>query len=571
MVKVKRSIEMANENKLLVDSDLDFDEMEQLLSDQLENKLSDLDILASQKEEISNPDTLGKVILDTVWDQLMINIGMIAGEDFIKENGNMTLDLSNSAHIQTTENFANGKIADHNKFIDYQERYDNMQSNFQTDEHGNTQLHTDRSGKQKETLKKDARKPYDKNRPTGSKADKIDKDHSISAAEIIRDPGANAHLTESEKITFANSKKNLHDMDSSHNRSKGDLSTDEWLSNKNSKGQMPEENLENLTSEKKEQYKKDDKEAREAYVELKTEGEKKSTKTGKNSQKEEAFRIGGKALRAAIMTLLAELVKEIIQQFIKWLKSGKQKMKNLLSYIKKAIENFANNLKKYLVNGSKQVLTTIVTSIYKPIAQLLTKLVTLLKQGFKSGKEIFEYIENPENSDKPLGVLSLEVGKIVIVGLGAMGTIALSESIEIALSTIPGFSFSIPLLGSLASILGMVGGGLISGLLGALALNFINRLIAKKLQADNMSKQIEVKNDILNVQSKQKIFAEKNLEKVKKVSSDKIIENHENAKVIINESLDRIFEQSEVCKPTNLISNNQDDLIQLQNDLENLL
>ena len=39
-------------------------------------------------------------------------------------------------------------------------------------------------------------------------------DHVISAAEIIRDPAANAHMTREEQINFANSEKNLNLMDS---------------------------------------------------------------------------------------------------------------------------------------------------------------------------------------------------------------------------------------------------------------------------------------------------------------------------------------------------------------------
>ena len=44
----------------------------------------------------------------------MNQVSNIAGEEFIKENGGMPLDLSDEAHIQTTENFENGKIATHN-------------------------------------------------------------------------------------------------------------------------------------------------------------------------------------------------------------------------------------------------------------------------------------------------------------------------------------------------------------------------------------------------------------------------------------------------------------------------
>ncbi len=60
-------------------------------------------------------------------------------------------------------------------------------------------------------------------------------DHTVSAAEIIRDPAANAHMTKDEQIAFANSDANLNEMDSSLNRSKGDKSMTDWLDNPNSK------------------------------------------------------------------------------------------------------------------------------------------------------------------------------------------------------------------------------------------------------------------------------------------------------------------------------------------------
>lgn len=49
--------------------------------------------------------------------------------------------------------------------------------------------------------------------------------------------------------------------------------------------------------------------------------------------------------------------------------------------------------------------------------------------------------------------------------------------------TIPGFTFQIPLLGSLANLIGMFLGALVKlGLIGALALNLIDRVVAKKMK-----------------------------------------------------------------------------------------
>ena len=202
---------MANENK---NATLDLEELDaesfdyDALEKELEADLGDLQGLKEDELKIGNPDALGDAVTAVIWDQFLNQVGAVAGEDFIKENRGMTLDLRDEAHIQTTENFAEGKIASHNTEIDYQERYDKWQDNFQRNEDGTVTTKMDkRSGKEKEVLKPDARKDFDKDRPKGSKT--VNKDHTVSAAEIIRDPEAAAHLDREEQIKFANSEKNL--------------------------------------------------------------------------------------------------------------------------------------------------------------------------------------------------------------------------------------------------------------------------------------------------------------------------------------------------------------------------
>ena len=123
--------------------ELDFDELEMKLQGQLEEELGEMQFLADEKAKIGSPDNLGNVIMEVVWEQFLNQVAVTAGEDFIKENRGLHLDLRNEAHIQTTENFADGKIATHNTEIDYQKRYDDWQSNFQKDpniEHKTTHL-----------------------------------------------------------------------------------------------------------------------------------------------------------------------------------------------------------------------------------------------------------------------------------------------------------------------------------------------------------------------------------------------------------------------------------------------
>ena len=518
---------------------VDFDELVKHLDEELQQKLSNLDFLEKEKDKIGTPEALGGVVLNSIWEQFTNQIAVQAGEDFIKENKGLTLDLSDEAHIQTTENFANGKIATHNTEINYQERYDKYQSRFQKDSNGNVITHTTRTGKQEATLATGARKPFDESRPRGNKNNHTDMDHTVSASEIIRDPEANAHLTEKEQIAFANSDDNLNEMDSGMNRSKGDKSMSEWLDNPNSKGQKPDE-IFDISKEKTKELMSKDRHARKTYEKVKKEGKKRSIESGKRSQREEAFRIGTKELRAIVMNLLAELVKNIIRKLISWFRSKEKSLESLLKFIKEAIKSFILNLKEKVVNTLDTALKTILTAIIGPIFKVITQTWTILKQAWKSIKEAINYINNPENRNKPASILIMEIGKILIAGTTAVGAIALGETIEIELSTIPVFAIEIPLFGRLASIIGLFMGALISGIIGALAIELINRFIAKKLKQNNVQQRIDQGNEILKIQSKIENLHIKKSEMKKKQSINSIQERHAEASESMRKSLEII-------------------------------
>ncbi len=505
---------------------LDFDELEEKLQSQLKLELSELEILKENQKQIGDPDNLGKVVEDVILEQINNQIAIVAGEDFIKENGDLKLDLRSEAHIQTTENFAKGKIATHNTKINYQERYDNWQSNFKKDENGNIIYHTTRSGKEEATLVDGARKPFDKDRPTGSAENKTDMDHILPAAKIIRDPAANAHLTQEEQIRFANSDENLYEMNLSQNRSKGQKTISEWLDNPNAKGQKPKD-IFNITDEEEKRMRQNEEKADKEYKKTIDEGEQKSIETGKQSQKEEAFRIGGTALRAVVMGLLADLIREIITKLVKWFKTTKGKFEVLWDSLKEAIHSFVGKMKTHLINAGNVLFTTIATAIVGPVFRTLKQVWMLLKQGWQAIKNAIDYIKSPENKNKPIGRLILETGKIVIAGLTGAGAIVLSEVIEKGLSSIPILLVEIPLLGSLANIIGIFMGAVVSGIIGAIAIHFIQKIIEKQMKNEVLSKQIDKGNQVLITQYKiQKLNEEKLIYQKGQVASN-IINRHE--------------------------------------------
>lgn len=513
---------------------LNLDELENSLDADLEKSLEDLELLKEDREKIGNPDSLSETVMNVVWEQFINQVGAVAGQEFIRENRGMKLDLRNSAHIQTTENFEKGKIATHNNQIDYQDRYDKWQSKLAHDENGEVITYTDRSGKAKTRLSgSHVRKPFDDGRPTGSIEKGTDMDHTISAAEIVRDSQANAHLTEREQIDFANSNKNLNEMNSSHNRSKSDMAMSEWLDNPNSRGQKPDEIFDDLDDNLKASYRKKDAEAREEYERVKKEGEQRSEETGKQSQRHEATRMGKKVLQGIVMGLLAALVKEIFQKFAVWLKSKQKSLSSFTAQLKEAISNFIKNLKSHLKIAGQSAVGTLASMIFGPIVRTLQKAWTFLKQGYKSFKEAIAYIKNPANKKKPFSLLMLEVGKIIITGLTAAGAIVLGGAIEGALSSVPFFAFEIPLLGSLASIIGLFLGSLISGIIGAIVLNLIDKRIAKKQKNIATGNIITKNNQILDLQHKKIAVSDAQLQKQKLGTAQTIVKRHNEAASIV--------------------------------------
>lgn len=522
-------------------AEVNLDDLEQSLQAELGEKLDDLDFLQEAREHIDSPDHLGETVMNVVWEQFMNQVAATAGEDFIKENGGLTLDLSSKAHIQTTEAFADGVIATHNTIIDYQQRYDDWQAKFEKDDRGDIITHKTRSGKDEATLVKGARAPFDAERPSGSVERHTDMDHTIPAAEIIRDPAANAHMTQEEQVAFANSEANLNEMDSSLNRSKGDMLTTEWLDNPNARGQKPDE-IFDISAEDDQKLRKKDAEAREEYEKQKEAAEKRSIEAGKQSQKKEFYRISKTVLRTALMALLANLLKKIIGKLILWLKSTDKALNTLIEHIKMAIVSFVSEFKNLLVHTTDSVLTSIATSIIGPVVGVIRKTITLLKQGWKSLKEAVQYLRKPENRGKPLSHLLPHVGIIVVTGLSGVGAIALGEFIEKALMGVPFLAVDIPLLGSPANLIGMLMGAIVCGVIGAIAINLINKHIAKQQENDNLDAQIDKKNEILAVQDQLLYVKGEKLNIAQQEVSQDVSERHKSAVSHMTEIVEGILD-----------------------------
>lgn len=542
---------MANENELfeLQTTEIDFD-YEQLLvlESSLENNLKDIvehiDQLDIDRDKLQNNEYLQESIENIVWEQVQLQLAAQIGKEFIEENNDQTLDLRKEAHIQTAENFEKGKVATHNRDVNYQERYDNWQAKFQRDDKGNIKTHTTRSGKFENTIKKDAREFLDKNRPTGSKSKGTDMDHTISAGEIIRDSRVNAFMDENQQYAFANSDINLNEMRSSVNRAKGSKSVPDYLDYPNSKGQYAKDN-QNLSDSEIKHMKEKYKHAKDDLENKVNEAEKRAIQSGKKSRRDEALKVSGKALKAAIFQLLSEFLKEIIKKFIVWLGEKHKNFNSFLEKLKEAVSNFVSNLSKHILNVGKSILTMLVTSIFGTVGEVFLKIWTFINQGWSSLKDAIDYLNNPENSSKDINIIILELGKIVTAGIIATGGLALGETIGKSLIAIsPALALEIPILGSLASIIGTFMGATVAGITGAFVLKMIDQQIVDRQIADLSSERIDQKNEMLVIQDQLLDVKNIKLEVEKNTIINTIKERHDIAASIMKEKLSDIFTES---------------------------
>ena len=508
------------------ESSFDFDELEEKLQSQLKLELSELEILKENQKQIGNPDNLGKVVQDVVWEQLMNQLAIVAGEDFIKENGGMTLDLRNEAHIQTAENFAKGKIAKHNyksreKLEKNYERYSNVSHKKFREEYVNPGMDKtlERAGELNKKAIDTVKDIYTGRQiSTNTKLENGKNNPKAAEREHVR---PSAELYKNSTLQMANNDKELANVINNPENLQG-YTTAERNNRKSAK--LPDE----IDDRDKTKHWKEADEKAEKFIEKKErEGEERLRKEGIQTQKEEAFRIGGTALRAVVMGLLADLIREIVTKLVKWFKTTKGNFEMLWDSLKEAIHSFIGKMKTHLINAGNVLFTTIATAIVGPVFRTLKQVWMLLKQGWQAIKNAIDYIKSPENKNKPIGRLILETGKIVIAGLTGAGAIVLSEVIEKGLSSIPILLVEIPLLGSLANIIGIFMGAVVSGIIGAIAIHFIQKTIEKKMKNEALSKQIDKGNEVLATQYKiQKLNEEKLIYQKRQVASN-IINRHE--------------------------------------------
>lgn len=531
--------------------DFDFSELENQLENDLSDKLADLEMSEEDRKNISNPDKLGTVVYDTVMEHINNQIPGLGAEEFIAKNGGMTLDLRNSAHIQTVENFKQGNIATHNNKTNIKANYDR----FRETPHGEfrkkhvdpgTEKNLPRAGKlynNGQTTVKDTYTGRDISTETTIIIDgkrvhnhgAAQREHVTSSSEIYKDPSLQMANEDPELAQIINDPENLQGYTTmQRNNRKSDNSSEEMED-----------------KDKTKHWEKADKKSKDFLKKKRKEGEERLIKEGKQTQKEEAVRIAtsaGKAIGIQLLvSLLKDFLKEVTHKLIAWFKSSKKKIETFLSAMKDAIHDFITNLRneigKHIKNALETGVKLLVGAIFKPMASIIRKFGAMISQGFKSLKEAIAYLREPTNKNKPFSIKIAQIGKIVVAGLTGAGAILLGQAIESGISKIPVvgqfLAFEIPLIGSLSSLIGLFMGALVSGILGAIALNMIDKFIARRLEQEAVKEQITKGNEIIATQYQLKAIREEEMQRNKHDIINSIRDRHLMAADKMRESISK--------------------------------
>lgn len=270
------------------------------------------------------------------------------------------------------------------------------------------------------------------------------------------------------------------------------------------------------------------------------------------------------ALKQMAVEALLALLKEIINGLVRFLKTQAKSLKSFFTEMKESLHRFFNKITSFLQTGAKSFIGTVVSEIIGPIINTIKKLSSLLKQGVSTVWDAIKYMRDPSHRDEPFSIKVAQVTKIVVGGLTAMGAIFSGEMFEKILLTVPGMQTPLPLIGSMANVIGLFWASLVSGIIGAMVLNIIDKYIARKRKAAINEKIDEKANNILINQLKlQAVLEENNTQKKDNIFSG-IVERHKSAQQQMYESLHNINQDAKEAE----IASKRNEMILKEMDID---
>lgn len=548
-----------NENAILDELDIlneessevfDFDEIEAKLQGQLEEEFAELEFLQEEKDKIGNPDALGKVILEEVWTQFGNQIGLdMTNETLIQEYNRLHPEESKYSEEIGDSIMKDQRYKDANKAMREQQKAGNLKDEYTgKDLKQNEKANLDHVVPRKELFENQRRR-----QANIDTADLANKDENLKATnESLNKSKKEKSNTEYIEYLKNNEEKLRKECESK--KRKIDESSMSDVDKRLAKEKL-DKRLDDKLSANSELLKKADQEARKAINKDIAVGVAKQT----------AKKAGKDALKAIAVSALFSLLKEVMNGFVRFLKSQAKSFKSFLEEMKQALKSFFDKITNVLQAGASTAIGTIFSEIFGPIVSTFKKLASLIKQGVSSVMSAINYLSDPSNKSQPFSIKVAQVGKIITAGLVAGGAIFLGELFEKLLDQVPGMQIKLPLLGTLANVIGMFLASLVSGLVGAITINLIDKFIANKQRSDVTAQQIDAGNEALNLQRKIQAVNEAKLDHVVASTEVTIGSRHAEAANIMRDSLENIAAN---CKEDKSIAKTQDEIGKLFEELE---
>ena len=555
------------ENELLVlnaeevyeSENLNYDELEELLEQQFTTEFSNLEKLELECKEINSLDKLGDAILDEIWNQFANQIG---------------LDMTSDTLLK---------------------QYNDKHPNGYTKEEGTKILNDKRYTDANKAMKEKQKSNNLKDEYTGKTLkinEKANLDHVVPRKKIFDNNWRK--IADIETADLANKKENFAATNESLNKSKGATSNSDYIKNREAREKKLRDQVQranekidkkNISDSEKKNLKAEnekrlnDKLAADSEKMLKTE-ERANNSINKHIAKKAPVKMvnkaGKDAIKAMLVAALFGMLKEIMNALVRYFKSKKQSFDTFLKEMKKSLHSFFGKIKDFIKVGVDSFVGSIVGEIIGAFAEKLRKLPNLVKQLFGSIRESISYLSNPENQSHSTAIKIAHVSKIITSALVGVGAMFLGEYFEQFLNKIPGMTFEIKLLGTLANILGMFLASLLTGILGAIIINGLDGFISRKLQDENKKQQADKKNELLRIQDVQIFVAEKNVAVKRNDIFSKMAKNHQKLRELLG-NVDQEFSNSKIDFKQRLLANEiyfdekQSELEEMQNALNDLL
>lgn len=289
-----------------------------------------------------------------------------------------------------------------------------------------------------------------------------------------------------------------------------------------------------------------------------------------------ANKAGKDAIKAMFIAALFGMLKEIMNALVRYFKAKKRSFDSFIEEMKKALHSFFGKIRDFIKVGVDSFVGSIVGEIIGVFNQKLQKLPNLFKQLFGSIRESISYLSNPENQSHSIEIKIAHISKIITSALVGVGAMFLGEYFEQFLNKIPGMTFEIKLLGTIANILGMFLASLLTGILGAIIINGIDQFISRKLIEENQKKQANKKNELLRIQEVQIFVAEQNVAIKRNHIFSKMAKNHQKLRELLGD-VEEEFSNSNIDFKQRLLANEiyfdekQRELEEMQSALNDLL